>query len=78
MITRLEGLPRPTVQEVLADASSRQGYQSIDMSNPTAVVITDHRLDVVGHEPCGWTNPTWPDEAEGRLAAHRLTCVYEL
>ncbi|AWY05370.1 hypothetical protein HOT42_gp19 [Microbacterium phage Metamorphoo] len=74
MITIPEGMPRPSVTEVLAHGAG--GYQSVDLSNPDGALFTEHRLEMVGHEPCGWTNPTWPDEAAGRLAAHLTTCAY--
>ncbi|AWY06026.1 hypothetical protein SEA_ROBSFEET_19 [Microbacterium phage RobsFeet] len=73
MITIPEGMPRPSVLEVLASGGG--GYQSVDLSDPSGAVVTSHRLEEVGHEPCQWRNPTWPDEAAGRLAAHLTTCV---
>lgn len=72
MITVPAGMPRPSVLEVLEHGGG--GYQSIDLSDPYGTLVTEHRLETIGHEPCGWTHPTWADEAQGRLAAHLTTC----
>ena len=74
MITVPKGMPRPSVMEVLSQPGPEQGYQEVDLSRPWGAVITEHRLDTISHEPCGWQHPTWPDEAAGRLAAHLTTC----
>lgn len=75
MITILKGLPRPSVEEVMADGGG--GYVEIDLSNPQQPEYTEHRLEMTGHLPCGWSNPTWPDEASGRFLAHLTTCFYK-
>lgn len=72
MITVVKGMPRPTVSAVLA--SGHPGYQEVDFSDPAAPTITEHRLEEVGHTPCGLRHPTWPNEARGRLLAHLATC----
>lgn len=71
MITVPKGMPRPSVMQSLRDGG---GYQEVDLSEPKGAVVTEYRLEEVGHEPCGWHHPTWPDEASGRLAAHLTTC----
>lgn len=51
------------------------GYRRIVADESGRVTGTvEYRVEHIGHAPCGWNHPTWPDEAEGRLAAHKLTC----
>jgi hypothetical protein len=69
--TIIEGMPRPSAVEAATEGG---GYVSIEIDAEGQAVYTEHRVEVIGHEPCRWTHPTWPDEAEGRMTAHRMTC----
>ena len=66
----IAGMPRPSAVEI---ANGRGAYTSVAITDGEAT-WTEHRVEQVGHAPCGWLHPTWPDEAEGRLAAHLMTC----
>lgn len=70
-ITIIEGMPRPRAVDA---AEHGGGYASIRFSADGAPTRTEHRVDTVCHVPCGWTHPTWPEEAAGRLQAHLATC----
>lgn len=71
MKTIVEGMPRPSAVEVANDGGC---YQSLHLDPEGQVTVTDHRVEVVTHLPCGWTHPTWPEEVDGRLQAHLMTC----
>lgn len=73
MMQLIHGMPRPSAIETARDGGS---YQSIEIDAHGQALIHLHRVDVVGHRPCGWEHPTWPDEAAGRLQAHLMTCEY--
>lgn len=66
----IEGMPRPSAVDAARDGG---GYLSVEIDAGGPPVFTEHRVQVVGHDPCGWQHPTWPDEAEGRMWAHRMT-----
>lgn len=68
----VEGMPRPSAIDVAFGREA--GYQSLRLEEDGNMTFTEHRVELVEHEPCGWKHPTWPDEAEGRLAAHLTTC----
>lgn len=70
MRTIIEGTPRPRAVDVAREG----GYQTVKIGGPDEGVVTHYRVEAVGHLPCGWEHPTWPDEAEGRLQAHLATC----
>ena len=69
--TIIEGMPRPSAVETSRDGGI---YQSVRIDAEGRAIVTEYRVEIVGHQPCGWEHPTWPDEAKGRLLAHLQTC----
>lgn len=67
----IEGMPRPSAVDAARDGG---GYQSVQIDAEGRAIVTEHRVETIGHEPCGWEHPTWPDESRGRLFAHLQTC----
>lgn len=73
MMQLIHGMPRPSAIETARDGGA---YQSIEIDAHGQAIVHMHHVESVGHEPCGWEHPTWPDEAAGRLQAHLMTCEY--
>lgn len=67
----IEGMPRPRAIDAMRDGG---GYQSVTIDAEGRALVTEYRVDLIGHEPCGWQHPTWPNEATGRMQAHLQTC----
>lgn len=65
------GMPRPSAVETARDGGE---YQSIEIDVHDQAIFTSHRVELIGHRPCGWSHPTWPEEAAGRFQAHLQTC----
>ena len=67
----IEGMPRPSAVDAMRDGG---GFQSVKIDAEGRPVFTEYRVEMIGHEPCGWEHPTWPEEAAGRMQAHMMTC----
>ena len=51
------------------------GYTEIVAADDGVVIgMRAYRLELVGHQPCGWEHPTWPDESDRRMNEHLKTC----
>lgn len=71
MKTIIEGMPRPSAVDAARDGG---GYTSVTIDAEGRPTFTEYRVELIGHQPCGWEHPTWPEEATGRLQAHLQTC----
>jgi hypothetical protein len=72
VIVILPGAERPSAVEAMENGA---GYIQINADERGRVVsTTTYRVDLIGHGPCHWDHPTWPDESEERLRRHLETC----
>lgn len=69
----LPGATRPDAAELYMSGENQYTQLVADELGRVTSVIA-HQLQNVGHEPCGWTHPSWEDEHDARLDRHLKSC----